>query len=302
MISISRYRLIRVSCVALVLSAIIPGPLFSDDHLANTIAEPQASVAGPGDATRVRLQGIVKGILAAWDKADVVCLGEDHGGKTDSDLRITLIDHPDFLRKVNVIIVEFANTRHQDILDRLALEGEDIPRNELSVVWRGIGGTDVWELPIYEAFLRAVRRVNLSVQRNRRVRLLGGDDSNERNRGRFIREAVSREILSKGLKGLAIYGAGHCECRGMGFPGELESQYPGKIWAAFNFYDVEEGRRAFGLGDEPRLIPITGTDRAKIPAGKMFFTGRYNDPAKLGEIVNAVVYYGNVREVPPDKR
>lgn len=63
----------------------------------------------------------------------------------------------------------------------------------------------------------------------------------------------------------------------MGFPGELESQYPGKIWAAFNFYDVAEGRRVFGLGDEPKLIPITGTVKAKIPAGKMFFTGRYND-------------------------
>jgi len=103
--------------------------------------------------------------------------------------------------------------------------------------------------------------------------------------------------LSKGLKGLAIYGAGHCECRGGGFPGELESKYPGKIWAAFNFYDVDEGRRVFGLGDEPKLIPITGTEKAKIPAGKMFFLGRYNDPAILGDIVNAIVYYGSAKDI-----
>jgi hypothetical protein len=139
--------------------------------------------------------------------------------------------------------------------------------------------------------------MNLSLPRERRVRVLGGDDPSQSNRGRFIREAVSREILDKGLKGLTIYGAGHCECRGGGFPGELEDKYPGKIWAAFNFYDVDAGQSFFGLADTPLLIPITGTEKAKLPAGKMFFLGRYNDPATLGDIANAIVYYGNVKDV-----
>ncbi len=269
------------------------------------IARTQASASAVDDpAARSRLQDIVKEILTAWDKFDVVCLGEDHGRKNDSDLRLALIEHPDFVRKVNAIIVEFADSVHQDILDRLALEGEDIPREKLRAVWKDTSGNEVWESPIYEAFLRAVRKINLALPPNRRVRLIAGDNSTERNRGRFIREAVSREILSKGLKGLAIYGSGHCECRGMGFPGELEERHPGKIWAAFNFYNVEEGRRVFGLGNEPRLIPITGTEKAKLPAARMFFMGRYNDPATLGDIVNAIVYYGDTKEVivHPDKR
>lgn len=135
------------------------------------------------------------------------------------------------------------------------------------------------------------------------MRLIAGDNSSERNRGRFIREAVSREILNKGLKGLAIYGSGHCECRGGGFPGELNDKYPGKFWAASSFYDVEEGRRVFGLGDEPKLIPVSDTEKAKIPIGKMFFMGRHNEPATLGDMFNAIVYYGSARDVkvPPDK-
>src|SRR6185295_19923830 len=109
---------------------------------------------------------------------------------------------------------------------------------------------------------------------------------------------------SKQFKGLAIYGSGHCERRGGGFPGELESTYPGRIWAASTFYDVEEGRRVFGLGDEPKLIPITGTERARLSVGKMFFLGSYNDPATLADLFNAIVYYGNVKDikVPPDRR
>lgn len=277
---------------------------FTETTLSLTTVQPQSSAVRPDEATKARLQSVVKGILAAWDKADVVCLGEDHGSKNDSDLRIAVIEHPDFIRKVNVIMVEFADSLHQDLLDQLVIEGEDIPRERLRAVWKDTSGKAVWESPIYEAFMRAVRKINLTVSRDRRVRLLAGDNSNERNRGRFIREAVSREILSKGLKGLAVYGAGHCECRAMGFPGELASQYPGRIWAAFNFYDVDEGRRVFGLGTEPVLIPITGSDKAKIVAGKMFFLGRYNDPSTLADITNAIVYYGNVKDVKvhPDRQ
>ena len=259
-------------------------------------AQASASSVVPSAATRARLQSIVDGILAAWEKFDVVCLGEGHGNKNDSDLRITLVEHPDFVRKVDVIIAECANVQHQDILDRFFLDGEDMPREKLRVVWSDAEGADVWELPIYEAFLRAIRTANLVVPRDQRVRVIGGDDPREQNRGKFIRDAVSREILDKGLKGLAIYGAGHCQCRGMGFPGELGGEYPGRIWAAFNFFDVDEGRRVLGLGDEPMLIPITGTERAKIPAVRMFFMGKYNDPVTLGSIANAIVYYGNVKD------
>ena len=251
----------------------------------------------PSPATKARLQPIVKGIIAAWDKFDVVCLGEDHGSKNDSDLRIALIEDPDFVRKVRVIMIESANIAHQDVLDRFVLEGEEMSREQLSVVWRDANGAEVWAAPIYEAFIRSVRTINLGVSREQRVRLLAGDNPKEGNRGRFIREAVSREILDKQLKGLTIYGAGHCIQYGGGFPGEIGARYPDRIWSVFQFFDVDEGRRVFGLGDAPALIPIKGTGQAKLPASKIFFLGRYNDNFTLGDYADAVVYFGNVKDV-----
>jgi hypothetical protein len=257
----------------------------------------------PSNTTRTRLQPIVKGILAAWDKADVVCLGEDHGSKNDSDLRIALVEHPDFVNKVTVIMIESASVAHQDILDRFVLEGEDMPREKLRAVWSDAVGHEVWDAPIYETFIRTVRKINLGVSRDKRVRLLAGDDATEYNRGRWIREAVAREILDKNIKGLAVYGAGHCINYGGRFPGEIGDKYPGRIWAVFNFFDVEAGRRAFSLGDEPVLIQIKGTDKANQPSGRMFFLGRVNDNYKLGEVTDAIVYYGNIKDakVPPAK-
>src|SRR5689334_8615815 len=72
----------------------------------------------PDETTKARLQPVVKGILAAWDKFDVVCLGEGHGSKIDSDLRITLVENPEFARKVKTIIVESADALQQPLLDR----------------------------------------------------------------------------------------------------------------------------------------------------------------------------------------
>jgi len=259
-------------------------------------AQTQSEV-NPSPAIKARLQPIVKGIIAAWDKFDVVCLGEDHGSKNDSDLRIALIEDPDFGRKVRVIMIESANIAHQDVLDRFVLAGEEMSREKLSVVWRDANGAEVWDAPIYEAFIRTVRKINLGASREQRVRLLAGDNPKESNRGRFIREAVSREILDKKLKGLTIYGAGHCVNYGGGFPGEIVDKYPGRIWSAFQFFNVEEGRRIMGLGDAPALIPIKGTNQAKLPASKIFFLGKYNDNFTLGDYADAVVYFGNVKDI-----
>jgi len=198
---------------------------------------------------------------------------------------------------VRVIMIESASVTQQAVLDRFVLEGEEMPRDKLRIVWSEASGAEVWESPIYEAFIRAVHKVNLNLPREQRVRVLAGDNPKDSNRGRFIREAVAREILDKGLKGLTIYGAGHCENRAMGYPGEIGDKYPGKIWSAFQFYNVDEGRRVFSLGDGPALIPITGTDKAKLPIGKIFFMGQYNDPSTLGDMANAVVYFGNVKDV-----
>lgn len=237
--------------------------------------------------------GIAEGILAAWEQADVVCLGEGHGDPLDAELRVALVRHPEFARRVAVVVVEFGDVAQQALLDRLVLDGESLPRDQVRLVWSTARGAEVWESPIYEAFLRAVSDVNKRLPREKRVRVIAGDDPAQQNRGGAIRALIRREILDKGLKGLAIYGARHCERRGFGFPGELADFYPGKIWSAVGFYDVEAGRRALGLGSEPQLIAITGTARSKIPVGRMFFSGRANDSATLGDIANAIVYYGD---------
>src|SRR5688500_20174367 len=72
--------------------------------------------------------------MSAFDQADIVALGEAHGRRLDSDLRIAVVRHPDFARKVRSIVVEFGSTTEQSTLDRY-IRGENVSRAQLEQVW-----------------------------------------------------------------------------------------------------------------------------------------------------------------------
>jgi hypothetical protein len=49
------------------------------------------------------VDGIVQTLISGYDQVDVLALGEAHGRKLDSDLRIALVRHPDFAKKVRSV-------------------------------------------------------------------------------------------------------------------------------------------------------------------------------------------------------
>src|SRR5262245_17162421 len=73
----------------------------------------------------VGVDSIVRTLISVFDHVDIVALGEAHDRKVDSDLRIALVRHPDFPKKVRAIVVEFGSTTEQATLDRY-IRGENI--------------------------------------------------------------------------------------------------------------------------------------------------------------------------------
>ena len=54
------------------------------------------------------VDAIARTLVSAFDQVDIVALGEAHGRfRLDSDLRIAVVRHPDFAKKVRSIVVEF---------------------------------------------------------------------------------------------------------------------------------------------------------------------------------------------------
>jgi hypothetical protein len=137
------------------------------------VAQAQPQVRLPDEAAG--LDQIARTLIAAFDQADILALGEAHDRKADSDLRIALVRHPDFAKTARCIVVEFASTSEQSTLARY-IRGEDVPRAQLERVWKtttqAVNG--VWASPIYADFFAAVRDVNSKLPADGRIRVLGG--------------------------------------------------------------------------------------------------------------------------------
>jgi hypothetical protein len=153
------------------------------------------------------VDAIAQALVSVFDQADIVALGEEHEWKPDSDLRIALVRHPDFAKKVRSIVVEFASTSHQSTLDRY-IRGEDVPRAELEQVWKttqvGGGGS-----PIYPAFFAAVRDVNLKLPADAQVRVFGAEGAPGASGETTAVTFLKQQVLQKQGKALVIYGYSH---------------------------------------------------------------------------------------------
>ena len=160
------------------------------------------------------MDAIVHTLVSAFDDVDVLALGEAHGAfRLDSDLRIALVRHPDFARKVRSIIVEFGSTTEQATLDRY-IRGENVPRAQLEQVWKTTTQarfSGIWDSPIYADFLAAVREVNSKLPADARVRVLGGDPGpgDTRSRETAAISVLKEQVLQKKGKALVVYGAVH---------------------------------------------------------------------------------------------
>ena len=212
---------------------------------------PEAA-AQPAAPSQVRLpdesagiDGIARTLMSAFDQADIVALGEAHGRRLDSDLRIALVRHPDFAKKVRSIVVEFGSTTEQSTLDRY-IRGENISRSQLEQVWKTTtqARNGVWDSPIYAEFLAAVRDVNSKLPPDARVRVFGGDPGPGDNRSRETAavSVLKEQVLQKQGKALVVYGAAHfyrtldadyLSSMGadIGIVRMLEADYPGRTFA-----------------------------------------------------------------------
>lgn len=140
----------------------------------------------PDESTGV--DGTVRTLISAFDQVDIVALGEWHGRiRLDSDLRIALVRHPDFAKKVRSIVVEFASTTEQSTLDRY-IRGENVSKAQLAQVWKTTtqAPNGIWDQPIYADFFAAVREVNSKLPAAARVRVFGGDPGpGDKRRGSY---------------------------------------------------------------------------------------------------------------------
>jgi hypothetical protein len=239
---------------------------------ASVFAQPEEKAAVAEDA--------ISGIPRLFDSFQLVGLGEGpHNNEAGHRFRMALLREAAFLDRVNDIVVEFGNARYQTLLDRFVIEGEAIPFSELRNLWQNTTVPSIiWDKPMYHDFLVAVRDVNQSRPKERRIRVLLGDppidwesiktpEDINRNyplRGPHAAEVIRREVLARGRKALVVYGDGHFEGRGIKELRSLlvvvESDPKVKMFTISNsFVDLPTMLPAASTWNSPSLVRVQDT-------------------------------------------
>ncbi len=194
---------------------------------------PKGSAPKPAEAERA--------VLAAFDTYEVVGMSAAHGNKDLDDFILGLLRNPAFARKVNVVVVECANSLYQPTLDRY-IAGEDVPLPEVRQVWRNTTQPMCGVSAFYETFFSLVRRINQALPPEKKLRVLAGDPAidwskvksgREFAQGQFLQRDASiaavmkKEVLSKHRKALMLFGTAHLFHVGTTAVGLYEKDYPG---------------------------------------------------------------------------
>ena len=245
---------------------------------------------------------IVQTLVSAFDQVDIVALGENHGSRMDSDLRIALVRNPEFAQKVRFIEVEFGSTAQQPTLDRY-IRGEDVPLAELQQVWKTTSQTNgIWDSPVYADFYAAVREVNKKLPSAAQVRVLAGDPPTGSGLGRDASafSILREQVLKTHGKALVIYGAGHLLRANVGpiarITKMLETGYPGQtlvvITAGGPRPEYQALERALKTPVRPVLVSLAKSPFRDLPVSAFPGLG-----LTLGQIADACVYFGMGPEV-----
>jgi len=209
-------------------------------------------------------------LISAFDRADVIVLGEGHGRKADSDFRVALVRNTKFIDAVRVIVLE-------------------APQPELSA---------------------AIEQVNQRLPPVRRIQIVVNQTPQDGDRDATAVALVQEHALNKRQKALVVFGSGHVWRRFGGVTKLLEQRIPGRVLVVETIAPLDPRRASaegvaqfatacraleatLGTRKWPVLFALPGSAAARFEADP-FYAGQamLGPQVRLGDLADAVLYFG----------
>lgn len=162
---------------------------------------------------------VAEALLQQSRNLQMLALGERHRSGGEHSFIKDLLLNPHFADVFPIIVVEFGNALYQDLADRY-VSGQEVPEQQLKQVWRDTTVPMAWDSPLYADFFRAVRELNKTLVRGKKIRVLLGDppinwsqvDSVEKFKPYMDRDAFYANVMSRNCgdqRCLLICGTNH---------------------------------------------------------------------------------------------
>jgi hypothetical protein len=250
-------------------------------------------------------------LAANFDKHQFVFIGSTHGDVKIEEFLMCLVSRPAFKQRVTDIVVEWAGSGHQRLLDRYVLALEDIPAGELAPIWFDTDYPPLWStLPQIRQFLETLREVNRSLPPAKRIRLVAGNDGVDWTKVSAVEDLAPYpyktnlmphliiEHLAKlpGNKTLVVYGDAHIHYQGNNFMGELEYALGrSKLFVVGRIGELREDERKYlaAVGDPNQAFFVEAERFPRaIPWPQSLRIALQERSENLADYIDAFVYLG----------
>jgi hypothetical protein len=273
-------------------------------------ATPRLAVA-PGQCSGPAAAAAADALATAFDTHQFVFIGSTHGDLKIEEFLMCLVSRPSFTRRVTDIIVEWASSGQQRLLDRYILSLDALPMEALAPVWFDTDAPTMWTtLPQVRRFMETLREANRGLAPAQRMRLVGGNDGTDWTNVRVVEDLAPYpyktnllphlliEHLAKtpGNRTLVVYGDAHIRYQGNNFMGDLEAALGRrKLFVVGRIGQLVPEERpylaALGNPKEPFFVKA---DRfpANPPWPNSLRVAGNERSARLADYIDAFVYLG----------
>ena len=271
----------------------------------------QATAATPSWCASPAASAAAEALAAKFDDHQFVFIGSTHGDLKIEEFLMCLVSRPAFRQRVTDIVVEWASSGHQLLLDRYILTLDEVAVDDLAPIWLDTDTPTMWTtLPQVRRFVETLRQVNRTLPAAKRMRLVGGNDGVDWTKVRvpedlapypfktnFIPHLIMEHLAkASGNRTLVVYGDGHIRYKGNNFMGDLEASLGrAKLFVVGRIGELRADERAYlaAVGDpgrpffvEARRFPTT------IPWPPSLRISMEERSERLADYIDAFVYLG----------
>jgi hypothetical protein len=264
---------------------------------------------------------VIAQIAKQFDQHPLVMIGELHRWQQLHAFIQELIHDRAFICRADDVVVEFGNSRLQDIADVYS-SGGDVSEAQLQSLWRETAVPLTWNSPVYRQFYEAIRDINAKHRCKHSLRIVLADPPLDWSKIKTVKEyqpwtdrdgsyaaVVEREVLARHHRAFLLAGQYHVvkqtpegerdEARAAQL---IERRHPGALFsivAASN----PAAAAAMHLEPAPSFKVIQGSDLETADSGMINPDWPKLDPAKkrppLGEVVDGVLNVGEQTLIYP---
>ena len=265
----------------------------------NAIAEPESSAPA------------IAQIAKQFDEHPLIMIGELHRwGQLHSFIR-EMIRNPEFICRAGDIVVEFGNSRLQELADAY-VSGGTVTETQLQSLWRETTVPLTWNSPVYRQFYEAVREINQNHLCEHPIRIVLADPPLDwskintakdyepwANRDASFADVVEREVLAKHHRAFLLAGQFHAVKRmpegdedGPRAAQLIERKHPGAL-SSIVAVPSPAVAEAMHMGPPPTFKIVRGSELQTADFAVIATMNPHKKWPPMGDVVDGLLYIGD---------